>query len=209
MNNPDAPEDLNPAADEHLAPKNGGCVQQRLLPILSIVFVVVIVGGVLYVYNSNPDLTAKLQEYGYLGAFLISAMLNATVVLPAGNFLVLAALGAAMPSPTFVGLAAALGAAIGEMTGYLAGFSGRAVLPQHHKWYQRVHGWLDRYGMWAIFGLSAAPLVFDVAGITAGVMRFPARKFFIACFLGRSILYIILAWAGALGWEQVIDWLAA
>ncbi|MGI2336693.1 MAG: YqaA family protein [Dehalogenimonas sp.] len=208
MSNPDSPESFKPPADEHLA-DSSGWVQRRLLPILSIVFVVVIVGGVLYVYNSNPDLAERLQEYGYLGAFLISALLNATVVLPAGNFLVLAALGATMPAPTFVGLAAALGAAIGEMTGYLAGFSGRAVVPQHHKWYKRVHGWLDRYGMWAIFGLSAAPLIFDVAGITAGVMRFPARKFFIACFLGRSILYIFLAWAGALGWDQVIDWLAA
>ena len=178
------------------------------MPALSIVFVVVIVGGVLYVYNNNPDLADRLKEYGYLGAFLISALLNATVVLPAGNFLVLAALGATMPSPTLVGLAAALGAAIGEMTGYLAGFSGRAVVPSHHKWYRRIHAWLDRYGMWAIFGLSAAPLVFDVAGITAGVMRFPARKFFIACFLGRSVLYILLAWAGALGWDQVIAWLA-
>jgi membrane protein YqaA with SNARE-associated domain len=208
MSDSDLPAGDQPPVDHHLAEK-GSWVQRRLLPILSIVFVIVVVGGVLYIYHNNPDLTERLKGYGYLGAFIISALLNATVILPAGNFLVLAALGAIMPSPTVVGLAAAVGAAIGEMTGYLAGFSGRAVLPQHHKWYQRVHDWLNRYGMWAIFGLSAAPLVFDVAGITAGVMRFPARKFFIACFLGRSVLYILLAWAGALGWQQVIDWLAA
>ncbi|MEN8613661.1 VTT domain-containing protein [Dehalogenimonas sp. THU2] len=207
VNNP-TPNGQPPNSDEHIVP-TGGWVQRRFLPILSIVFVIAIVAAVLYIYNANPDLVESLKEYGYVGAFVISAILNATVVLPAGNFLVLAALGATLPSPTLVGLAAALGAAVGEMTGYLAGYSGRAVVPQHHKWYIRVHHWLDRFGVWAIFGLSAAPLMFDVAGITAGVMRFPARKFFIACFLGRSVLYIVLAWAGALGWQQVIDWLAA
>lgn len=200
--------DATPQPDEHLKPA-GGWIQRRLLPILSIIVVIAIVAGVLYVYRTNPDLAEKVKEYGYLGAFFISMLLNATVVLPAGNFLILAALGATLPSPTLVGLAAAVGAAIGEMTGYLAGYSGRAVVPQHHKWYLRIHHWLDRYGMWAIIGLSAAPLFFDVAGITAGVMRFPARKFLIACFLGRSILYILLAWAGAMGWDQVINWLAS
>lgn len=207
MKNTDSPEESPPAAVPTSA--NGSWVQRRLLPVLSITFVVAVVAGVLIIYNTNPDLVGQLKEYGYLGAFIISALLNATVVLPAGNFLVLAALGATLPSPTLVGLLAAAGAAFGEMTGYLAGYSGRAVVPQHHAWYQRIRGWMERYGMWAIFALSAAPLVFDVAGITAGVARFPARKFFVACFLGRSVLYILLAWAGALGWEKVIDWLAA
>jgi membrane protein YqaA with SNARE-associated domain len=204
----DKPRNESPQPDEHIAPA-GGWVQRRLLPILSIVMVVSIVAAVLYVYRTNPDLIGRLEEYGYLGAFLISMLLNATVVLPAGNFLVLAALGAAMPSPTLVGLAAAFGAAFGELTGYLAGYSGRTIVPQNNKWYIRIHRWLDRYGMLAVFGLSAAPLLFDVAGLAAGVMRFPLLKFFVACFLGRSLLYILLAWAGALGWEQVIDWLAA
>lgn len=184
-------------------------IQRRLLPALSLIAVLTIVGAVLYIYRTNPEFIENLEDYGYLGAFLISMILNATVILPAGNFLVLAALGATLPAPTLVGLAAALGAAVGEMTGYLAGYSGRTVMPQNNRWYARIRSWLDRYGMLAIFGLSAAPLLFDIAGLTAGVMRFPAPRFFIACFLGRSLLYIMLAWAGALGWEQVIDWLAS
>ena len=194
--------------DDHIAPARNW-VQRLLLPALSIVLVVAIVGTVLYAYRTNPDLIDRLEDYGYLGAFLISLLLNATVVLPAGNFLVLAALGATMPSPTLVGLAAAFGAAFGEMTGYLAGYSGRALIPQNNKWYIRIHNWLDRFGVLAVFGLSAAPLLFDVAGMAAGVMRFPVGKFFVACFLGRSLLYVLLAWAGALGWDRVIDWLAA
>ncbi len=178
----------------------------RLVPVLSLCFIVAIVIGVFYFYKEYPDKVDALAEYGYLGAFLISILLNATVVLPAGNFLVLAALGATMPAPTLVGLAGGLGAAIGESTGYLAGLSGRALV-QRQKLYQRLEHWVKKWGMLTIFGLSMAPLFFDLAGIAAGVLRFPYWKFFIACWLGRTVLYILIAWAGALGWDALLDFL--
>jgi len=181
-------------------------LKSRLIPILSLCFIVAIIIGVFYFYREYPDKIDALQEYGYLGAFLISILLNATVVLPAGNFLVLAALGATMPAPTLVGLAGGLGAAIGESTGYLAGLSGRSLI-QRQKLYERLENWVKRWGMLTIFGLSIAPLFFDLAGIAAGVLRFPYWKFFIACWLGRTVLYILIAWAGALGWDALLDFL--
>lgn len=181
-------------------------LKNRLIPIFSLCFIIAIIIGVFYFYREYPDKIDALQEYGYLGAFLISILLNATVVLPAGNFLVLAALGATMPAPTLVGLAGGLGAAIGESTGYLAGLSGRALI-QRQKLYTRLEDWVKRWGMLTIFGLSLAPLFFDLAGIAAGVLRFPYWKFFIACWLGRTVLYILIAWAGALGWDALLDFL--
>ena len=178
--------------------------KSKIIPLASLLFILAIVIAVFYFYNKYPDKIESLQEYGYLGAFLISILLNATVVLPAGNFLVLAALGAALPSATLVGLAGGLGAAIGEITGYAAGYSGQAIVKKHGLYY-RFEEWLKRWGFWTIFGLSAAPLFFDLAGIAAGVLRFPFWKFFIACWLGRTLLYIIIAWAGALGWEALLD----
>jgi len=181
-------------------------LKTKLIPILSLCFIIAIIIGVFYFYREYPDKVDSLQEYGYLGAFLISILLNATVVLPAGNFLVLAALGATMPAPTLVGLAGGLGAAIGESTGYLAGLSGRTLI-QRQKLYEKLENWVKRWGMLTIFGLSVAPLFFDLAGIAAGVLRFPYWKFFIACWLGRTVLYIIIAWAGALGWDALLDFL--
>jgi len=32
-------------------------------------------------------------------------------------------------------------------------------------------------------------------------------KFFLACWLGRTILYLVVAWGGALGWEVVLRFL--
>jgi membrane protein YqaA with SNARE-associated domain len=184
----------------------GGWVRNRLLPMLGLLLIIGIVVGIFYFYRSYPERIEALEGYGYLGAFLISLILNATIVLPAGNFLVLATLGAILPSATIVGLIGGIGAAIGELTGYMAGYSGQAVVSRQ-KVYTRLKGWVEKWGALTIFLLSVVPLVFDLAGIAAGVLRFPLWKFFLACWLGRTILYLFIAWGGAMGWEVVLRFL--
>jgi len=185
----------------------GGWARNKLLPLVALLLVVAIVVGVFYFYHNYPERVAALKDYGYLGAFLISLTLNATIVLPAGNFLVLAALGAVLPSATMVGLAGGIGAAIGEMTGYIAGYSGQAMVSRK-KMYARLKGWVEKWGVLTIFFLSVVPFFFDLVGIAAGVMRFPLWKFFLACWLGRTILYLVIAWGGAMGWEVVLRFLS-
>ncbi|MFA5450533.1 MAG: VTT domain-containing protein [Dehalococcoidales bacterium] len=177
---------------------------RRWIPIFGLLLIIALVIGLFLLYRNNPEIIDGLERFGYLGAFLISIVLNATLVLPAGNFLVLAALGATLPSATLVGLAGGLGAAIGESTGYLAGYSGRAIIDNRNM-YNRTEGWMKRWGFWALFGLSAAPLFFDLAGIAAGACRYRFWKFFLACWLGRSILYVTIAWAGLKGWEWLLN----
>ena len=184
----------------------GGWVRNRLLPILSLVLVIGIVIGVFFFYRSYPERIEALQGYSYLGVFFISVLLNATIVLPAGNFLVLATMGAVLPSATLVGLVGGLGAAVGELTGYAAGYRGQAIISRQRV-YTRLKGWVERWGMLTIFLLSVVPLVFDLAGIAAGVLRFPLWKFFIACWLGRTVLYLVIAWGGAMGWEALLNFL--
>jgi len=192
--------------DQDKGEMRGGWVRNRLLPILGLLLVIGIVVGVFFFYRSYPERVEALEGYGYLGVFLISVLLNATIVLPAGNFLVLATMGAILPSATLVGLAGGIGAAIGELTGYAAGYSGQAIVSRQRV-YTRLKGWVERWGMLTIFILSVVPLVFDLAGIAAGVIRFPLWKFFIACWLGRTILYLVIAWGGAMGWEALLNWL--
>ena len=182
--------------------EQGSRLKKRLFSLLILLFIIAIMVGIFYFYRYYPDRIAQLQGYGYLGAFLISLTLNATVVLPAGNILILAVLGAALPSAILVGLAGGAGAAIGEITGYMAGYSGRTVVKQ--KTYARLESWVKRWGAMTIFLLSVFPFVFDLAGIAAGVLRFPFWKFLLACWLGRTILYIVIALAGAQGWDIVM-----
>ena len=117
--------------------------------------------------------------------------------------MVIATLGAALPSAPLVGLVGGTGAAIGEITGYMAGYSGRGIA-QRSKMYERVEGWMRRWGALTILIMSVVPFIFDLAGIAAGVLRFSFWKFLLLCWLGRTILYIGVALAGAWGWEAVL-----
>jgi len=183
----------------------GHWFKRNLIPILTLLLVIGISVGIFLFYRSSPERLETLEGYGYLGAFLISLTFNATVILPAGNVLVMAALGAVLPSALLVGLAGGVGAAIGEITGYMAGYSGRGVVARL-KLYNRMVEWLKKWGMLAIFFLSLIPFFFDLAGIAAGVLRYPLWKFLIACWLGRTVLYIAMAFAGAWGWDVMLGW---
>jgi membrane protein YqaA with SNARE-associated domain len=182
--------------------KKGGWIKRRLIPLLGLVLVLAIAVGIFVFYQYQPEKFEQLEELGYLGVFVISLVLNATVILPAGNFAFLFVLGGTLPSPVLVGLIGGLAAAIGEFTGYAAGYSGRAIV-QKRRLYERMEKWMKKWGSLTIFSLSVVPIIFDVAGITAGALRFPPWKFFIACWLGRTILYLAIAWAGFIGLEWV------
>ncbi len=184
-----------------------GWLRSRLLPLLTLLLVIGIVIGVFFFYRSNPEVfeAESLKGWGYFGAFLISLVSCATIVLPMPGVVVLFTLGAVLPSATLVGIVGGAGAAIGELTGYILGYSGQAVLSgvSKQKIYTRFKGWVEKWGFLSIFILSIVPFAFDLVGIAAGVLRFPAWKFLIASWLGRSILYVGIAWGGALGWDAL------
>jgi len=178
-------------------------LRKKLIPLLTLLLVIAIWVGIFYFYQRYPGRFDELRGYGYLGAFLLSLLFNATIVLPMGAIGIVFALGAVLPLPAVVGLAGGVGAAIGEITGYMAGYSGRGIA-QRTRMYSRVEGWVRRWGALAIFIFSIVPFAFDLVGIAAGVLRFPFWKFLLLCWLGRTILYIGAALAGALGLEAVL-----
>ena len=189
--------------DRSAGVENNGWLRRRIVPILTLLLVIGIVVSVFYVVKDDPQRLEGLKAYGYLGVFITSLILNATVILPVGNVVLIIALGAALPSATLVGLAGGVGAAIGEITGYIAGRSGRTIL-HRGKTYARLERWVKKWGAPAIFVLSLFPFFFDLAGIAAGALRLPLWKFLLACWLGRTVLYLSMAWAGAQGWEVIL-----
>jgi membrane protein YqaA with SNARE-associated domain len=191
-------------------PAKPSLIKTRLLPLLGLAVTVIFVGVIFYVWRVHPDKVEQLKGLGYLGVFLISLGLNATVVLPAGNFAAMAALATSLPpigllsltlpAPLMVGVIGGIAAGLGESTGYAAGYSGQAAMSGRKKLYERLEGWLKRWGMPFIVAFSAAPLVFDLVGLAAGVLRYPYWKFLIACILGRTLLYVLLCYAAVFGW---------
>ena len=111
-----------------------------------------------------------LGAYGYPGLFLINLFASATLFLPVPGLALAFAAGGSF-SPVLVGLATGSGAALGELTGYLAGYGGRGVIENQAR-YRQIEGWMKRFGLVVIFVLSLIPNpIFDMAGIAAGAMR--------------------------------------
>jgi uncharacterized membrane protein YdjX (TVP38/TMEM64 family) len=140
---------------------------------------------------------ASLSRYGYLGVFIISLLGNATIVIPVPSLAVVFA-GGGVLNPLMVGLVAGLGEPIGELTGYVAGYGGSAVIENRER-FEQLKDWMHRRGFLTILVLSAIPNpLFDMAGMAAGVLHFPVTKFLLACWLGKTTKAIAIAYLGSL-----------
>jgi membrane protein YqaA with SNARE-associated domain len=166
---------------------------------LLVILAVIALSVALYLYR---DIVAKLGGNGYLVAFLISLISSLTIVLPVPGFLLLISM-VSIFNPILVALAASTGGIIGELTGYLAGRSGRNML-QANKAYMKAESWMQRWGIWAILFFAFVPIVpFDVAGLAAGALRFPLWKFMVAGWVGKSLKFIMLLLLAAWGFQFV------
>ena len=147
-----------------------GWFRRNFRYLVALILVLVIMGGILWVYWRFPEKIEELEAYGYLGAFLVSAISAATIVVPVPGLIVIFTLGA-MLNPWLVGLISGLGGTLGELTGYLLGYSGGAAI-KNMKVYQRLEDWMKRWGGITILVLAAIPNpVFDIAGAVAGALR--------------------------------------
>jgi membrane protein YqaA with SNARE-associated domain len=143
----------------------------------------------------NRDQISKMTALGYPGLFIACILSNSTVFLPVPGVLVTAAMGAIF-NPFWVAIVAGIGAALGEITGYLAGYSGQAIVEQK-AFYEKVAAWMKRYGNVTILVLAAIPNpFFDLAGIAAGMLRMPLYKFLIFCIIGNILKMLVFAYGG-------------
>lgn len=156
--------------------------------------VVAVVGITIGVFLLG-DRAEALANYGYIGIFLLNILANATIVLPAPAIAVVFAMGAVF-NPFWIGIAAGAGATIGEISGYLLGYSGQGVI-ENLELYQRIEAWTKKYGMWFIAVLAFIPNpLFDLAGMAAGVLKLSLRQFLLATLIGKILRMWLLAYAG-------------
>jgi membrane protein YqaA with SNARE-associated domain len=166
--------------------------KRNLVRVLSLILVIAIT-TVLYIYRNQ---VSKLQALGYPGIFLVSLLSNATLILPVPGVLFTSAMGAIF-NPYWVALAAGSGATLGELSGYLVGFSGQGVV-ENKKWYDRINNWMLKYGDVTIFLLALIPNpLFDVAGMAAGVLKMPMWRFLLWVWLGKCLKMLAFALGGA------------
>jgi len=144
----------------------------------------------------NRDRVQELEALGYPGIFLISLFSNATLILPVPGVLFTSATGAVF-NPYWVALAAGCGAALGELTGYVAGFSGQGII-ENKQWYARVTEWMKKFGGLTVLLLAFIPNpIFDIAGMVAGALRMPLWKFLLFSWVGKTGKMLVFALGGA------------
>lgn len=167
---------------------------RRLTLVRVLAFILVVVLSI--VIFSLRDRAEQLAVYGYPGIFLLALLSYATVLVPAPGIAVVFTMGSVF-HPAGVAFAAGTGAAFGELSGYLAGFSGQAVIEKIEV-YDRLTRWMERYGPITVFLLAALPNpFFDVAGVVAGSLKLKVTTFLFFCWLGEITKMLAFAYLGS------------
>ena len=169
---------------------------------LAVVFGVVVIISLLLAWIFGRLLEPvkdSLRDYewvAYIVVFGAALAANLTVVAPVYVFMPIMVTAAGIYNPALIALAAALGGSIGEMGGYFAGTVGKKIVfNDYPEAYEKIAGWVDRYGALAIMVLAFQPILpFDVAGIVAGATRMRASKFWVACFVGKFAKYLLVCY---------------
>lgn len=191
------PNDAVTPLEEDIQPERLPLTQRLSKRTLNIIRVVVLLAVIALTVGLfiNRERIQHLQGFGYPGIFIFSILANATILVPLPGVVFTSAMGAVF-HPFWVSIAAGAGAALGELSGYMAGFSGQAVV-ENAKSYDRVVKWMRKYGDLTILFLAFIPNpLFDLAGMLAGMLKMPLWKFLFYCVIGKILKMMMFAYAG-------------
>lgn len=150
--------------------------------------------SIVIIYFRNE--LAKLSSLGYFGLFLINAIGSATILVPMPAVLA-TFVGGSIYNPILAGIVSGVGAALGETTGYLAGFGGSAFIKEN-KNYIRIEKWMGINGFLTLFVLACIPNpIFDLTGMFAGATKYSFKRYLLAITLGKTLRFVGIALLGS------------
>ncbi len=159
--------------------------ERRLRPGV-LVLVLLLVLSVFLLRHFIPGIHDVREFVGYPGVFLLSFLASASILVPIPGVAAIC-LGGVFLFPPAVALLAGIAEAIGELSGYGIGYSGR-VLVETRWFYPVASRWMIKRGTLALFLASIIPNpIFDVLGVLAGGLRFPLLRFFLIVWAGKTI----------------------
>ncbi len=186
--------------------------------VLSSIFLATSVISIVFIILYWKEI-AKLQNYGYLGAFVIAFVAGSSIPTPISYLLLTFTFGG-IPGmhPALVGLASGVGAGMGGTLVYLLGRSGRSFFPglrafsvdqqASNRLSAKFVNWAQRRGSMVVFFMSAMlNPVFAPMAIAMGALRFRMIKFFIMCVAGNLVKAMIISYAGYIGVGTLLRWL--
>lgn len=150
-----------------------------------------------------------MQQYGYIGAFFISILGGATIIIPVPMLAIVFALGGVMPYPWLVAISAALGELVGALTIYMTGHgAGRAISNSKHgrlqKAYERMLDLMERRGAITLFAVtSIVNPFFYPAAFACGALHFGLKKYIAIVLVGKIIKCMTIVYAGYWGLKGI------
>jgi membrane protein YqaA with SNARE-associated domain len=158
------------------------------------------------------DEVRDLQNYGYFGAFFISLLGGATIIVPVPMLLIVFTLGGVMPYPWLVAIFAALGEVVGAMTIYATGRgAGHAISQSKHtrvqKYYDKLLNLIRKRGtITLLIVTSIVNPFFYPAAFAAGALKFGLKKYIPIVLVGKLIKSFTVVYAGVLGIKFIFHW---
>ncbi|MEA3395989.1 MAG: VTT domain-containing protein [Chloroflexota bacterium] len=170
--------------------------QRKLLKIGIVVSLILFT--LLIALNRDKLDVGWFRALGYPGVFLMAALGSSTVLLPIPHLAFTFTMGTVL-NPWLTGLSAGAGDALGEITGYMAGYAVEDIAG-HSSLYAKLEWWMRRNGDLTIFVLSLFPVpFFDLAAMAGGIVGYPLWRFMLATWAGKTIKGILAAWMGSRG----------
>ena len=178
-------------------------VSARLVPGVGIGLAEIIAIGALSIllFVAAPYLARLLGHYSYAGASALALLSSASIFVPTAP-LIFAIIGMSRGlDPLTLALVCGVGSGLGEISAYFFGRGSLHLLEAQNKqfgWLIKLQkGILRKHAGLGIFILAAVPNpLFDVAGITAGLMKMKWWKFLLWCTAGRILHFLIIAYFG-------------
>jgi len=191
--------------DTEQATRNKSAKWAYILGILGIVATILMAVAVV-VWNEE---IRELQQFGYVGAFIISVLGGATIIIPVPALAVVFTLGGVMEYAWLVGIASALGELVGALTIYMTGHgAGRAISNSKHgklqRTYEKLLGLMERRGPIVLFIVaSVVNPFFYPAALAAGALRFGILKYTVIVLAGKIIKCMTVVYAGYFGLKGI------
>jgi len=141
------------------------------------------------------------MQYGYFGIFAVSLAGAMSIIVPIPDTIVVFTLAGLRVGdgwvfdPFLIASAVAIGAAIGEFSGYLMGFGSRKAMTGRYK--ENVDflvNVLNKFGAAAIFVFALTPLPDDLVFIPLGTVRYNPVKAFTPALIGKFLMSLIIVY---------------
>lgn len=168
-------------------------------------------------------ITQLIEEFGYIGVFLMIALENIFPPIPSEIVLAFGGFMTTKTELTVTGvvIASTLGSVVGAIILYWIGLlldvkrlekiidKWGKILRLTHEDLHKAESWFNRFGIWTVFFCRMIPLVRSLISVPAGMAKMNFLLFLVFTTVGTLLWNILLVNLGAQfgeAWQSILDY---